>query len=114
MSHLSEREGGPATVHFAVQFSRYEADGTKLGSYPSMWIITKQGGRWGIQARSSFLPEPTVPVTGSASLHPVSARPEPNLRTFLRKFPKGASRARSVSVCRRFVLFQPGLTALTV
>ncbi len=49
-------QSGPDKVHFAVQFSRYRADGTKLGSYPSMWIITKQDGRWGMQARLSFAP----------------------------------------------------------
>ena len=26
-------------VHFAVQFSRYRADGSVIGAYPSMWIV---------------------------------------------------------------------------
>ncbi len=43
-------------VHFAVQFSRYRADGSAIGSYPSMWIVAKIDGRWGVQARSSFAP----------------------------------------------------------
>jgi len=43
-------------VHFAVQFSRYRADGTLIGRYPSMWIVALIDGRWGVQARSSFAP----------------------------------------------------------
>lgn len=43
-------------VHFAVQFTRYRADGSVIGHYPSMWIVTLRDGRWGIQARSSFAP----------------------------------------------------------
>ncbi len=43
-------------VHFAVQFTRYRADDTPIGVYPSMWIVAKIDGRWGVQARSSFAP----------------------------------------------------------
>ena len=43
-------------VHFAVQFTRYRADGSVIGRYPSMWIVTLHQGRWGVQARSSFAP----------------------------------------------------------
>ena len=43
-------------VHFAVQFTRYRADGSVIGRYPSMWIVTLREGRWGVQARSSFAP----------------------------------------------------------
>ena len=43
-------------VHFAVQFTRYRSDGSVIGRYPSMWIVTLRDGRWGIQARSSFAP----------------------------------------------------------
>jgi hypothetical protein len=43
-------------VHFAVQFTRYRGDGSVIGCYPSMWIVTFQEGRWGVQARSSFAP----------------------------------------------------------
>lgn len=46
----------PEKVHLAIQFSRYGADGTKIGSFPSLWIITKQKGHWGIKMRSSFAP----------------------------------------------------------
>jgi hypothetical protein len=43
-------------VHFAVQFTRYREDGSTIGRYPSMWIVTLQEGRWGVKARSSFAP----------------------------------------------------------
>ena len=41
-------------VHLQVQFSRYRADGSKIGTYPSLWIMTKQDNHWGIKMRSSF------------------------------------------------------------
>lgn len=43
-------------VHLAIQFSRYKADGTKIGSYPSLWVITNEAGHWGVKMRSSFAP----------------------------------------------------------
>ena len=46
----------PDKVHFAVQFTRYRADGSVIGVYPSMWIVTLKDGHWGVQARSSFAP----------------------------------------------------------
>lgn len=44
----------PDKVHFAVQFSRWRADGSLIGRYQSIWIVTNQDGHWGVQARSSF------------------------------------------------------------
>ncbi|MFX1337305.1 MAG: hypothetical protein ACFFDK_01705 [Promethearchaeota archaeon] len=41
-------------VHLAIKFSRYRANGTKIGSYSSLWVITNQKGHWGIKLRSSF------------------------------------------------------------
>lgn len=41
-------------VHFRVQFSRYRPDGSLIGSYRSLYVVTFQAGRWGIQARSSW------------------------------------------------------------
>ena len=43
-------------VHFAVQFTRYRFDGSVIGRYPSLWIVTLRDGRWGVEARSSFAP----------------------------------------------------------
>ena len=38
----------------AVQFSRWRADGSLIGRYRSIYVVTRLDGRWGIQARSSF------------------------------------------------------------
>lgn len=43
-------------VHFDVRFTRYREDGSKLGVYDSIYVVTKQDGHWGVQARSSFAP----------------------------------------------------------
>ena len=45
---------GPAKVHLDVQFTRYRADRSAIGSFRSLWIVTKSGDRWGVAARSSF------------------------------------------------------------
>lgn len=47
--HASDRK-----VHLDVQFTRYRADGSVIGHYPSLWVITCQEGHWGIQIRSSY------------------------------------------------------------
>jgi hypothetical protein len=45
---------GADKVHLDVQFSRWRADGSLIGRYRSLWIVTARDGRWGVQARSSF------------------------------------------------------------
>ena len=47
---------GERKVHIAVRFTRYREDETAIGTYDSFYIVTKRDGRWGIQARSSYLP----------------------------------------------------------
>lgn len=47
---------GATKAHFAVSYTRYRADGSVIGVYESLYILTEVGGRWGIQARSSFGP----------------------------------------------------------
>jgi hypothetical protein len=49
-------QSGEEKVHAVVVFSRYRADGTRYVSYPTLWIVTKIDGRWGIQVRSTFAP----------------------------------------------------------
>ncbi len=44
----------PDKVHVDLQFTRYRGDGTALGSFRSLWVIAKLGGRWAAQLRSSF------------------------------------------------------------
>ena len=45
---------GPEKIHFDVQFTRYRADDSILGRYRSLWIVAKLGGRWAVQARSTY------------------------------------------------------------
>jgi hypothetical protein len=45
---------GPEKVHFDVQFTRYRADNSKLGSFRSLYIVTRHDDVWAIHARSSF------------------------------------------------------------
>lgn len=46
----------PDKVHVAVQFSRWRADGSRIGVYHALYVVTKQGDRFGIQCRSSTAP----------------------------------------------------------
>lgn len=45
---------GPEKVHLAVVFSRFRADGSRIASFRSIYIVTCQDGHWGIQGRSSY------------------------------------------------------------
>jgi len=45
---------GPEKVHLDVQFTRYRADGSPIGSFRSLYIVTRRAGVWAIAARSSF------------------------------------------------------------
>jgi hypothetical protein len=47
-------DAGPEKVHFRAQFTRYRGDGSAIGSYRSLYIVTLKGGRWAIQGRSSW------------------------------------------------------------
>lgn len=47
---------GPDKVHINTRFARYRADGSLIGAFDSIYIVTKVDGRWGIQSRSSFAP----------------------------------------------------------
>ena len=41
-------------VHVDTRFTRYRADGSKIGSYDSLYILTMEDGKWGVVLRSSF------------------------------------------------------------
>jgi hypothetical protein len=41
-------------VHVDTKFSRYRADGSKIGSFESLYILTREDGRWGVKLRSSY------------------------------------------------------------
>lgn len=45
---------GAEKVHIDTRFARYRKDGSLLGAFDSIYIVTRVDGRWGIQARSSF------------------------------------------------------------
>jgi hypothetical protein len=47
-------DAGPEKVHFRVQFTRYRDDGSALGCYRSLYIVTLRDGRWAIQGPSSW------------------------------------------------------------
>jgi hypothetical protein len=47
-------DAGADKVHFRVQFTRVRADGSAIGSYRSLYIVTYREGRWAIQGRSSW------------------------------------------------------------
>lgn len=41
-------------VHLDMEFTRFRTDGSELGTYRSIWVITCIHGRWAAQLRSSF------------------------------------------------------------
>ncbi len=41
-------------VHLDMTFTRFRADGSSLGTFRSIWVIARLGGRWAAQLRSSF------------------------------------------------------------
>jgi hypothetical protein len=47
---------GPDKVHLDTRFTRYRADGSVIGSFDSIYVVTCEKGHWGIKARSSFAP----------------------------------------------------------
>jgi hypothetical protein len=47
---------GADKVHIDTCFTRYRADGSVLGQFDSVYVVTKEDGHWGIKARSSFAP----------------------------------------------------------
>lgn len=47
---------GADKVHIDTRFTRYRADGSAIGSFDSIYVVTCENGHWGIKARSSFAP----------------------------------------------------------
>jgi len=43
-------------AHYAVSYTRYRADGSVIGVYESLYVLTRDAQGWGILARSSFGP----------------------------------------------------------
>jgi hypothetical protein len=47
---------GPDKVHVDTRFARYRRDGSVIGGFDSIYVITLQDGHWGVKVRSSFAP----------------------------------------------------------
>ena len=47
--HLSDSK-----AHVDTEFARYRKDGSLIGKYESLYVLTKENGRWGVKLRSSF------------------------------------------------------------
>jgi hypothetical protein len=47
---------GPDKVHIDTRFTRYRKDGSVLGGFDSIYVVTCENGHWGIKIRSSFAP----------------------------------------------------------
>jgi hypothetical protein len=47
---------GADKVHIDTRFTRYRADGSVIGGFDSVYVVTREDGHWGVKARSSFAP----------------------------------------------------------
>ena len=47
---------GPDKVHFDTRFTRYRPDGSVIGGFNSIYVVTLEDGHWGVKARSSYAP----------------------------------------------------------
>ena len=47
-------QSSPIKAHYAVQYTRYRADGSVIGIFDSLYVFTLRGGEWKLQCRSSF------------------------------------------------------------
>ena len=47
---------GADKVHIDTRFTRYRKDGSVIGGFDSVYVLTKEDGHWGVKIRSSFAP----------------------------------------------------------
>ena len=47
---------GEDKVHIDTRFTRYRKDGSVIGGFDSVYVVTKENGHWGVKIRSSFAP----------------------------------------------------------
>src|ERR1041385_3522176 len=47
---------GADKVHIDTRFTRYRKDGSIIGGFDSIYVITCENGHWGVKARSSYAP----------------------------------------------------------
>jgi hypothetical protein len=50
-------QGDDNKAHVALQYSRFDADGHRLVTFESFYVLVKRDRAWKIQARSSFAPK---------------------------------------------------------
>jgi hypothetical protein len=47
---------GADKVHIDTRFTRYRKDGSVIGGFDSIYVVTKEDGHWGVKCRSSYAP----------------------------------------------------------
>jgi hypothetical protein len=47
---------GDDKVHIDTRYVRYPKDGSVIGGFDSIYVVTREAGHWGVKARSSFAP----------------------------------------------------------
>ncbi|MCC7268199.1 MAG: hypothetical protein IT546_12810 [Caulobacteraceae bacterium] len=47
---------GADKVHIDTRFTRYRKDGSVIGGFDSIYVVTCEEGHWGVKARSSYAP----------------------------------------------------------
>ena len=47
---------GADKVHIDTRFTRYRKDGSVIGGFDSIYVITREHGHWGVKIRSSYAP----------------------------------------------------------
>lgn len=52
--HRNLIQASDTKVHVDTKFTRYRKDGSKVASYESLYVLTKEDGKWGVKLRSSF------------------------------------------------------------
>ena len=52
--HRNVVQASAEKVHVDTRFTRYRSDGTVLGTYESLYVLTFENNRWAIKLRSSF------------------------------------------------------------
>ena len=53
-SHRKIIHFSDSKVHVDTRFTRYREDGSPIRTYESLYILTKEDGRWGVKLRSSY------------------------------------------------------------
>jgi hypothetical protein len=52
--HRNVVQASDDKVHVDTKFTRYRKDGSVVAAYESLYVLTKEEGRWGVKLRSSF------------------------------------------------------------